>query len=345
MSCLLCSLIRDLMRQPYKKKKKKKMKPHFKKMCHPSFCNFEMACYLTLDENYSADAWPEILFPAQTVTEARGSQGKEVHYTSGSISPSVRTIPLSMKDDSICLPSHSACPSAPAGPCLPAHRPPWFVRICSPGMIIDLIGGDEWRAFYGAWIISWRQFWGMMGKVYGSNGQMVLLLFDKPSTRAVCSVRSRDFSGIASSGRRSVIESWLWCSAKSLKVATRLEAFACACWCLHAASHLSQMRLQPQNKQVFWYIWVFFQAEWCWSFFLPNQGVSTFHHCQSSTINYTTSFQNRPMLALWDGIYHVVVHMLAIKRVHLLVGAAITSVIIVRLNFFFFAPISELSQV
>lgn len=161
-----------------------------------------------------------VLFPAQTVTEARGSQGKEVHYTSGSISPSVRTIPLSMKDDSICLPSHSACPGAPAGPCLPAHRPPWFVRIWSPGMIIDLIGGDEWRAFYGAWIISWRQFWGMMGKVYGSNGGMVLLLFDKPSTRAVCSVRSRNFSGIASSGRRSVIGSWLWCGAKSLKVAT-----------------------------------------------------------------------------------------------------------------------------
>lgn len=158
-----------------------------------------------------------VRFPAQTVTEATGSQGKEVHYTSGSISPSVRTIPLSMKDDSICLPSHSACPSAPSGPCLPAHRPPWFVRIWSPGMIIDLIGGDEWRAFYGAWIISWRHFWGIMEKVYGSNGKMVLLLFDKPSTRAVCSVCSWIFSGIASSGRRSVIESWLWSDAKSLQ--------------------------------------------------------------------------------------------------------------------------------
>lgn len=158
-----------------------------------------------------------VRFLAQAVTEARGSQGKEVHYTSGSISPSVRTIPLSMKDDSICLPSHSACPSAPDGPCLPAHRPPWFVRICSPGMIIDLIGGDEWRAFYGAWIISWRHSWGIMEKVYGSNGRMVSLLFDKPSTRAVCPVCSWIFSGIASSGRRSVIESWLWCSAKPLK--------------------------------------------------------------------------------------------------------------------------------
>lgn len=62
-------------------------------------------------------------FPPKTVAEARGSQGKEVHYTSGSISPCVRTIPLSMKDDSICLLSHFACPNAPTGPSLPAHQP------------------------------------------------------------------------------------------------------------------------------------------------------------------------------------------------------------------------------
>ena len=70
-------------------------------------------------------------YPPYTVAEARGSQGKEVHYTSGSISACVRTIPLSMKDDSICPLSHFACPNAPAGPSLPAHRPLWFVGIRS----------------------------------------------------------------------------------------------------------------------------------------------------------------------------------------------------------------------
>lgn len=72
-----------------------------------------------------------VCYPPRTLAEARGSQGKEVHYTSGSISLCVRTIPLSMKDDSICLLSHFVCPKCPSGPSLPAHWPLWFVEIWS----------------------------------------------------------------------------------------------------------------------------------------------------------------------------------------------------------------------
>lgn len=97
------------------------MKPHFNICSINHFVIFKMTFHFGFKTILSLFDPP--LFPPYAVTEARGSQGKELHYTSGSISSCVRTIPLSMKDDSICLLSHFACPNAPTGPSLPAHRP------------------------------------------------------------------------------------------------------------------------------------------------------------------------------------------------------------------------------
>lgn len=102
MSCLLCCSLRNINNVIVFKK------------AHFNICaiNHFVISYFTLDSKLFSRCLTHLCFPPYAVTEARGSQGKEVHYTSGSISSCVRTIPLSMKDDSICPLSHFACPNA-----------------------------------------------------------------------------------------------------------------------------------------------------------------------------------------------------------------------------------------
>lgn len=124
MSCLLCYLIWKVNTAALK------MNAHLKIFAINHFVILKWQLFHFRSKLFNR-CLTQVCFPPNTVAEARGSQGKEVHYTSGPISACVRTIPLSMKDDSICPLSHFACPNAPTGPGPPAHRPLWFVGIRS----------------------------------------------------------------------------------------------------------------------------------------------------------------------------------------------------------------------
>lgn len=133
-----------------------------------------------------------------------------------------------MKDDSICLLSHFACPNAPTGPSVPAHRPLWFVRIWSPRN--DNWFNWRWWMKGSLWSMNHKLVTvsGIMEKVYGSKGRMVLLLFDKSSPKQfVQSVL--EFSLDCFSGQRLAIKRWLWGGAVQVPLSFKVTIFVCVC--------------------------------------------------------------------------------------------------------------------
>lgn len=121
-------------------------------------------------KNYSAAVWPRSTLPPPTVAEATGSQGKEVHYTSGLSQPASGQFHLAWRMilSVRCLISPVRMP-----PLAWAYLPIDRCDVLGPGPRNDNWFNWWWwmKGFYGAWIISWWQSGGWWRKFIGQKAK------------------------------------------------------------------------------------------------------------------------------------------------------------------------------